>query len=125
MFLQWQAAQEGLPPHQQLLAYIAMFRDKVGAGERMCPGGAMSAGWDCLEPGLQKSVKNMHEQQLLWLAQLAGQLPTVKSEAQAKAFAANINAVCQGGLLVSRVNGHVDHFDLATEPIVSQLKALG
>ena len=125
MFERWRAAQEGLPPQQQLLAYIAMFRDKVGAGERMCPGGAMSAGWDCLEPGLQETVKNMHQQQLWWLAKIAGQLPTVKSEAQAQAFAANINAVCQGGLLVSRVNGSVDHFDLATEPIVSQLRALG
>ena len=125
MFELWRTAQEGLPPQQQLLAYIAMFRDKVGAGERMCPGGAMSASWDCLEPGLQASVKNMHQQQLWWLAKTAGQLPTVKSEAQAQAFAANINAVCQGGLLVSRVNGSVDYFDRATEPIVSQLQALG
>ena len=125
MFERWQAEQEGLPPQQQLLAYIVMFRDKVGAGERMCPGGAMSAVWDCLEPGLQASVKNMHHQQLSWLTQVAGRLPTVTSEAQAKAFAAHINASCQGGLLVSRVNGHVDHFDLAMAPIVSQLQALG
>jgi len=125
LFERWRDGQAGLSPQAQLLAYMGMFRDRVGAGERMCPGGAMSAGWDCLEPGLQKAVGNMHQQQLAWLAQVAKQLPTVKSEEEAQAFAAHINAVCQGGLLVSRVNGSADHFDRAIAPLVNQLKALG
>ena len=41
LFDRWRARQTELPAHEQLLAYVAMFRDLVGAGARMCPGGAM------------------------------------------------------------------------------------
>jgi TetR/AcrR family transcriptional repressor of nem operon len=135
-FTQWQARQAGLSPAQQLLAYVTMFRDQIGAGARLCPGGAMSPGWDCIEPGLQQAVQRMHRQHLAWLAEVAQGLqhqdrvpgkgaPDAASASQWPAqWAAQVNAVCQGGLLTARMDGSVNHFDLATAPLVSQLQSL-
>lgn len=123
-FQQWQQHQAGLAPNLQLLSYVAMFRDLIGAGERVCPGGAMGPGWDCIEPGLQQAVRHMHQQHLDWLAQVAARCP-LPDGLSPKQWGAHVSSVCHGALLTSRFHGSTDHFDDATAPLVAQLKALG
>src|SRR5690606_10378660 len=72
-FDKWAARVTGTP-QVQLSAYIAMFRDVLGAGHRMCPGGAMGAGWDCIEPGLQQAVRQLRQRQIDWLTVVIGQI---------------------------------------------------
>jgi TetR/AcrR family transcriptional repressor of nem operon len=133
LFELWQAGVAELTPARQMLAYISMYRDQIGAGQRMCPGGAMTAVWDCIEPALQAAVQHMHQQHLDWLAAIAHRLQGTQAtdasldsppDVSAAQWAAQVNAICQGGLLTARMHGHVQHFDLATAPLVSQLQRL-
>lgn len=110
-------------PQDQLRAYIAMFRDVLGAGRRVCPGGAMSPGWDCIEPGLQQVVKQIRQRQLDWLTVVIGQIKPakIKPTATAAQFAAQLFALCQGGLLSARISGQAQDFDEALAPVMQQL----
>ncbi len=117
-FDQW-VSQLGGTPQSQLSAYIAMFRDVLGAGKRVCPGGSMGPGWDSIEPGLQHAVQRLRQRQIDWLTVLIGQMkPKFGTPAQ---IAAQIFALCQGGLLSARISERPADFDEALAPLLAQL----
>lgn len=115
--------QLGGSPQAQLQAYILMFRDVLGAGKRVCPGGALGPGWDSIEPGLQQAVRQMRQRQIDWLTVVIGQIKRSGNKATATPaqVAAEVFAVCQGALLSARITGRASDFDEALAPLVTQL----
>lgn len=127
-FVAWAEGLAGEPPHAQLLAYIRMFRDVIGAGSKVCPIGATGGEWDCIEPALQATVRHLHRTQLDWLGGVAlrlnvpaGQKAAAVDETQAQQWAAQVSAICQGALLNARLHGDVAMFDTAVAPLTSRL----
>jgi TetR/AcrR family transcriptional repressor of nem operon len=117
----WVASMGG-SPRQQLRAYINMFRDVLGAGQRVCPGGAMGPGWDCIEPNLQNAVRQMRQGQIDWLTLTISQIKlgkaaTAMTPAQT---ASQLFALCQGALLSARITGRAADFDDALCPFIAQ-----
>lgn len=115
--------QLGGSPQAQLQAYILMFRDVLGAGKRVCPGGALGPGWDSIEPGLQQAVRQMRQRQIDWLTVVICQIKRSGSKATTTPaqIAAEVFAVCQGALLSARITGRSSDFDEALAPLVTQL----
>lgn len=122
-FDDWVAQLSG-SPQEQLSAYIAMFRDVLGAGRRVCPGGAMGPGWDSIEPALQQAVKQIRRRQIDWLTVIVGQIKPGKSKSMSPPaqVAAQLFATCQGALLSARISGHAHDFDEAVAPVMQQLQ---
>ncbi len=116
-------AQLGGSPQAQLHAYILMFRDVLGAGKRVCPGGALGPGWDSIEPGLQQAVRQMRQRQIDWLTVVIAQLKRSgpKATATPAQVAAEMFALCQGALLSARITGRAADFDEALAPLLAQL----
>lgn len=126
-FDNWIAKRTSVPPQQQLSDYIAMFRDTLGAGHRVCPGGAMVAGWDSIEPGLQHAIGHLRERQLAWLSATIEQLKLAPASKNAPVptpaqLAAQTFALCQGALLTARISGRPSDFDEAVAPLMAALQ---
>ena len=115
-------------PAQQILAYVRMFRDLIGAGSRVCPVAAFGSEWDCIEPELRKAVQTFHRAQLNWLTRKAAHLEQFahidtgpSKEAQARQWAAQLNATVQGAMVNARLYNGPAIFDAAVAPLVSKL----
>jgi TetR/AcrR family transcriptional repressor of nem operon len=122
-FDKWIATLPGTP-QQQLTAYLTMFRDVLGAGHRVCPGGSMGPGWDSIEPGLQRAARQVRQRQIDWLTVVIGQIKHVqnKPDLSAAQLATHMFALCQGALLSSRMSGRREDFEDAVAPLMAQLK---
>lgn len=122
-FDEWVVKLSGTP-QEQISAYIAMFRDVLGAGRRVCPGGAMGPGWDSIEPGLQLAVKQIRQRQIDWLTVIVGQIKPGKNKTMSPPaqVAAQLFATCQGALLSARISGQAQDFDEALAPVIQQLQ---
>lgn len=122
-FDEWVGQLQG-SPQSQLSAYIGMFRNVLGAGHRVCPGGALGPGWDSIEPSLQQAVKQIRQRQIDWLTVIVGQIKPGKNKAVSPPaqVAAQLFATCQGALLTARISGHARDFDEALAPVMQQLQ---
>jgi len=127
-FERWTEGLAALAPHAQAAAYIAMFRDQIGASRQVCLVGATAAEWDGLEPALQAAARGFLGVQLDWLTGVAlrrdvdsGRSPTPAQVAAARQWAAQLNALCQGALLSARLQGDAAWFDAALAPLQASL----
>ena len=130
-FARWSQRLQGQSVAQKMQAYILMFRNAIGAGERVCPIGATGGEWDCLEPALQGRVRHFHQFQLDWLTQAVApwQAPSSAQDSDAQQLlaqqrATQINAMLQGALLSARVHADVAVFDTAVAPLQLALEQL-
>ena len=127
-FDRWQASLVTEPPARQLLAYIRLLRDQVGAGNRVCPIGATAGEWDCLEPSMQSAVRALHRSHIDWLTGVALRLTDANRATGDNAdpvapeqWALHVNAVCQGALMSARLHGDTKVFDAAVAPLITHL----
>lgn len=68
-FLRWAQAHAGLPPIKQLEAYcFDLYRDRLGAGMRLCPAGAFAASWDHLPDDIRTAARNLIREQRRFLS---------------------------------------------------------
>lgn len=125
----WADSVAGQPAAQQMLAYISLCRDLVGAGQRVCPVGATGGEWDCIEPALQDAVRRFHRTQLDWLGSVAQRLQVhgdaLATSPDAQQWAAQVSAICQGALVAARLHGDATMFDMAVAPLRASLLASG
>lgn len=98
-----------LSPTKKLEAYFRMYRDVLGAGQQMCPAGALAPGWDCIDGELQREVRQIRETQVKWLTSVFAELGERTPKAHARG--AYVFAVCQGALAAARMTGAVADFD--------------
>ncbi|MDP9901104.1 TetR/AcrR family transcriptional regulator [Variovorax ginsengisoli] len=114
LFKDWSGALGG-SPQDKLAAYFQMYRKALHAGHGVCPAGAMAPGWDCINDALRQAVRELRNEQMLWLAGVMGAL---RSKQAATISPAVVFATCQGGLLAARMTGQPADFDEA----ISHLK---
>lgn len=115
-FRRWAQSIDQRAPADRLNAYFQMYRNDLRAGEQVCPGGSFVAGWDCIEPQLRRYVREIRDEQVLWLTGVLGALlPAGKS---ASALASYVYASCQGALSTARMTGRVEDYD----EVIAQVK---
>ncbi|MEZ5702505.1 MAG: hypothetical protein R3E42_11985 [Burkholderiaceae bacterium] len=97
------------PPARQLLAYIRLLRDQVGAAT-VCPIGATAGEWDRLEPSMHLAVRVPHRSHTDWLTGVALRLTDATratggstGPVAPEQWALHVNAVCQGALMSARM----------------------
>ena len=127
-FETWRDSVSDRAAAQQILAYVRMFRDLIGAGSRVCPVAAFGSEWDCIEPELRKAVQTFHRAQMSWLTSTSGRLGEFEhirtgpaKEARARQWAAHLNATVQGAMVNARLYNEPALFDAAVAPLVSKL----
>jgi TetR/AcrR family transcriptional regulator, transcriptional repressor for nem operon len=120
-FRRWTRPLAERPPADQLNAYFKMYRNDIRAGEQVCPGGSFVAGWDCIEDGLRRAVREIRSEQVLWLTGVLGAL--LPSRKGAGALASYVYATCQGALITARMTGRVKDFDDVIAEVKSSLLA--
>lgn len=120
-FKEWDAARVR-PPADALDAYFRMYRTALKAGSGMCPAGALTPGWDCINEELRQAVQALRNTQVLWLTGVLDALsPDRKEGPSAASQAAYVFSVCQGALLASRMTGRVEDFDETIAQLRSSL----
>lgn len=123
LFKDWDAARVRTPK-DALESYFRMYRDTLKAGSGMCPAGALTPGWDCIDEELRQAVQELRNTQVLWLTGVLGALAPAarqKKGASLASQAAYVFSVCQGALLASRMTGRVEDFDEAIAQLRSSL----
>lgn len=122
LFKNWEAARVRAPK-DALESYFRMYRNTLKAGSGMCPAGALTPGWDCINEELRQAVQELRNTQVLWLTGVLGALAPAghKKGASAASLAAYVFSVCQGALLASRMTGRVEDFDEAIAQLRSSL----
>ncbi|MES2937285.1 MAG: TetR/AcrR family transcriptional regulator [Pseudomonadota bacterium] len=118
-FRRWAQSVAGRTPADRLDAYFKMYRNDVRAGERMCPGGSFAAGWDCIEDGLRRAVREIRAEQVLWLTGVLGAL--LPAGKPVSALASYVYASCQGALSTARMTGRVEDYDEVIAQVESTL----
>lgn len=122
LFKNWEAAKVRTPK-DALESYFRMYRNTLKAGSGMCPAGASTPGWDCINDELRQAVQELRNTQVLWLTGVLGALAPAghKKGASAASLAAYVFSVCQGALLASRMTGRAEDFDEAIAQLRSSL----
>ncbi|MCR8961479.1 TetR/AcrR family transcriptional regulator [Variovorax sp. S2] len=122
LFKNWEAAKVRAPK-DALESYFRMYRNTLKAGSGMCPAGALTPGWDCINEELRQAVQELRNTQVLWLTGVLGALAPAghKKGASAASLAAYVFSVCQGALLASRMTGRAEDFDEAIAQLKSSL----
>ena len=122
LFKNWEAARVRAPK-DALESYFRMYRNTLKAGSGMCPAGALTPGWDCINEELRQAVQELRNTQVLWLTGVLGALAPAghKKGASAASLAAYVFSVCQGALLASRMTGRAEDFDEAIAQLRSSL----
>ncbi|RST47690.1 TetR/AcrR family transcriptional regulator [Variovorax sp. DXTD-1] len=122
LFKNWEAARVRAP-NDALESYFRMYRNTLKAGSGMCPAGALTPGWDCINEELRQAVQELRNTQVLWLTGVLGALAPAghKKGASAASLASYVFSVCQGALLASRMTGRVEDFDEAIAQLRSSL----
>jgi TetR/AcrR family transcriptional repressor of nem operon len=130
-FLQWTDTVKSETPSRQAVAYIKMFRDQIGAGERVCPVGATASEWELIDPALQDAVRALSRAHAEWVTGVADRLaksantdPQLMGGAKPRQWAAHVSALCQGALMMARLNQDPKVFDAAMAPLISRLNNL-
>ncbi len=130
-FVQWTQSVQAETPSRQVTAYIKMFRDQIGAGECVCPVGATASEWELIEPALQDAVRALSLSHAEWISSVAARLakspgvdPQFMGNAKPRQWGTHVSALCQGALLMARINHDAKVFDAAMAPLVQRLNTL-
>lgn len=129
-FALWTDALAGETAERQLVAFVGMVRDALGAGARVCLAGATASEWDCVEDEVRAAMVAFSQLQLGWLEQVAGRLKALQPPAGSRRssrrltsrhWALHIASTCQGALLSARVHADPALYDMALAPLLNQL----
>lgn len=112
---------------EQLQAYLKTMGEVLGAGERLCPGGSLSANWGVLPNGIRNTVRRMGTVHFAWLSRMLGHGQkdgSLKMEGRSlEATARWIFATVQGGLILARISGERGAYDQVVEQLAGVLRS--
>lgn len=106
----------GQPPELVADACLALFRDRMGAGRFVCPGGSLSCQWDYLPEPVRAAGQRLMAVHLRLLEVLAQAMAWDDPPQKARWLL----SMFQGALLVDRSNGN----DLAMQSTVAEVRRL-
>lgn len=112
---------------EQLRAYLTWMGDALGAGERLCPGGACIATWGVLPRRIRSSVERMGEVHTQWLARILergrGDGSLAIGDRPIAGVARWIFATVQGALMLARVSAERRSYDEVIDQLADALTA--
>lgn len=112
---------------EQLHDYLRSISEILGAGERICPGGAFIANWEVLPRVLRNGVKRLRQFHSEWLTRIlekGREDRTINFNGQSvDAVARWVFATVQGSLLVARASGNREDYDVVVEQLANALTA--
>ncbi|HEY2683874.1 MAG TPA: TetR/AcrR family transcriptional regulator [Steroidobacteraceae bacterium] len=111
-------------PQGKLNAYFDMYRHGLNPGHGMCPAGAMTPGWDCIEEGLKEAARALREVQLAWLADVVLALHR-KRRIACEHWASYIFSSAQGAMVSARMSGRSEDFDIVADIAQRTVLTLG
>lgn len=110
---------------EQLQAYLKTMGEVLGAGERLCPGGSLSANWGVLPSGIRNTVRRMGAVHFTWLGRMLEQGRkdgSLKMEGRSvEATSRWIFATVQGGLILARISGERGAYDQVVQQLAEAL----
>lgn len=124
-FRNWTQQMADRDPEKQLDGYFRSFGEDLGAGRRICPGGAFVAGWERLPDDVRAEVSALFADQEAWLTRVIrtgiefGALSADNGPPEHQASA--IVSAVQGGLLLARTRGERRVFQHSLELLRSAL----
>ncbi len=111
---------------EQLQAYLKTMGELLGAGERLCPGGSLSANWGVLPTGIRNTVRRMGTVHFAWLGRMLEQGRkdgSLKMEGRSIEVTSRwIFATVQGGLILARISGEPRAYDQVVEQLAGVLR---
>jgi TetR/AcrR family transcriptional repressor of nem operon len=111
-------------PQAKLNAYFDMYRHGLNPGRGMCPAGAMTPGWDCIDEGLKEAARALREVQVAWLADVVSTLHR-KRRGVSEHWASYIFSSAQGAMVSARMSGRPEDFDVVADLAQRTVLALG
>lgn len=111
---------------EQLHAFLTEIGSRIGVGQRICPGGALTANWDALPANLKNSVLRMRDTylQLFTAMASAGRKDNslfIRGTSTDEAIAKSIIASFQGGIILARLSGNKADYDAVIESLITSL----
>jgi len=109
---------------QRMEAFLAHYRNTLGAGEQTCLCVAFAAGRHSLSPDVIAELNRFHNEATYWLQEVMAQGrrdKTLSSEPDTLAEAAAALALVEGAQLIARAAGDRALFDTATAQLRARL----
>jgi TetR/AcrR family transcriptional repressor of nem operon len=104
----------------RLRAYIALYRETLGSGDRLCLCVAFSCSRDSFDAAVGAEIHGFHRDSLNWLADVfaLGQIDETLPNADPAGAAYACLALCEGAQIMARAAGEAHVFDRATAQIL-------
>ena len=117
----------GKTAQQRLQYFFGIYRSNIGAGKKLCPGGAFVGEWDKLSAQVQSSVSKLINTQTQGIEQIISDGMTTgefTGHGQSpQSLAIWLISSIQGALLTARVAGQPDAFDISVTIINQYLSS--
>jgi TetR/AcrR family transcriptional regulator, transcriptional repressor for nem operon len=127
-FRDWAVTQAGRPPMERLEAYcFDLYGARLGAGERLCPGGALVSGWPHVSEDVRRAVTGLMETQTDYLASAIAEgigdgAIAAPAGRDPRALAKWCVAMVQGALIVARAEGSARTFETLCRTTLDALR---
>ncbi|MCK5768845.1 TetR/AcrR family transcriptional regulator [Algiphilus sp.] len=124
-FGNWARRFEHEPPMVRLQAYcFDFYRDRLQAGDKLCPGGAFTAAWPHLGDAVRMAVNRLFDAQHRFVKQalIAAQAGDATGESQdPEEIATWVIASVQGAIVTARARGNASLFERLCRRSLQQL----
>lgn len=114
------------PPAESLLQFLRQLGAMLGAGSRICAGGACVPAWDEIGDEVRHEALGLWQAQEAWVRSVLSHgrtLGVFRSDCSLEVQLELLLSAVQGALLVARARSDQDLFDRVTEALVAQLRA--
>lgn len=110
-----------LPGKKRLRSFLSEIGRHIGVGDKICPGAALIANWDSLSPELKKAATRLQDTYMKGFVEIvdAGRKDgTIRGDMPAEALAKLIFANLQGAIMLSRVSGNRDDYNIVMKSLL-------
>ena len=117
-FSDWARRFEREAPAERLRAYcFDLYRDRLQAGDKLCPGGAFTAAWSHLGEPVRRAVERLFDAQHRFLRPALIDADATDPDDTAAWFIANV----QGAIITARARGDAALFERLCQRTLQQL----
>lgn len=110
-----------LPGSARLKSFLVEIGRGIGAGNKMCPGGALIANWDSLPPELREATSHLPDAYISGFIKIidAGrQDGSIRDGLPSTVIAKSLFASFQGAIMLARVSGNRDDYKVIVDSLM-------